>query len=36
MPNGHAAARDLTIEIADGELLVIVGRPAAARARCFG
>lgn len=24
-PNGHAAARDLTLDIADGELLVLVG-----------
>ncbi len=33
-PNGHHAVRDLTLEIADGELLVSSGRRAAARARC--
>jgi ABC-type sugar transport system ATPase subunit len=31
-PNGYVAARDLSLEAADGELLVL---PAAANRRCF-
>jgi ABC-type sugar transport system ATPase subunit len=35
-PNGHPAVEDFSLEIADGELLVLVGPLAAARARCCG